>query len=138
MTSEEGVFHGDPNAGNMGGHESRSEPAEWPRVAEQVTQAGGWWATMLAAAGSIATVLGAVFLARRRSKRNRIIAAMPSSIADASEQVMKSREQLMHGISSGLKHEGRKSGNGPLRAVLALGALAIAGWGLRRTLAHQV
>jgi len=136
MGSDEGMFHGDQNAGDMGGR-SGSEPAEWPRAAEEMmTQRAGWWATLIAAAGSLATILGAVLLARRRSKRNRVMAAMPSSIAEASEQVMRSREHLMQGLkSSGLKGNG-KSGRSPLRALLAIGGVALAGWGLRRTMAH--
>jgi hypothetical protein len=142
MASDEGKFQGDPHAGGMAGDMAGQfgDPAEWPRAAEEMmAQRGGWWATLIAAAGSLATILGAVFLARRRSKRNRVMAAMPSSIADASEQVLRSREQLMHGLkSSGLKGNGGKSGRSPFRAILAIGAVALAGWGLRRTMAHEV
>ncbi|MGE3857346.1 MAG: hypothetical protein AB7G21_10375 [Dehalococcoidia bacterium] len=141
MTSEEGVPHGDTGTGFIGDQGRHEEPA-WAEPAQQMKQMreGGWWATMLAAAGSLATVIGAVLLARRRSKRNRVIAAMPSTLADASEQVsdqvMRSREQLMR-AGEQFMHGRKQSRRNPIRALAALGAVALAGWGLRRTMAQQ-
>lgn len=137
MMSEEGMFHGNPEADHTTGEPRIDQPAEWPRAAEHMAKRAGWWPALLAAAGSFVTLVAAVFVVRRRSKRHGVMAAVPSSIAEATEQVsqvadhvMKSREQLMHGSS-------RNSVRNPLRAILALGAVALAGWGLKRTMAHQ-
>lgn len=99
-----------------------NEPTAWPRAAEEATRRG-WWPSLLAAAGSLATVVGAVLLARRRSKRTGLMAAMPTPIAEASEQMMRSR--------------GSGNSAGPLRTLLAVALFALAGWGIRRTMAHQ-
>jgi len=128
MTSEAAVNHGyDPGSSGSSGMgddstEGPHEPAAWPRVAEEMTRRG-WWPAVLAAGGAMVTILGAMFLARRRSKRSGLmaaIAAMPTPLAEASEQMMRCR----------------RDGRGTLRA-LALGVLVIAGWGIRRTMAHM-
>lgn len=129
MTSEEGVYQGAGDAGQqagsgMGGSgmgSGMNEPAAWPYTAEQAKR--GWWPSLLAAAGSAATVIGAVLLARRRSKRTGLMAAMPAPIAEASEQMMRSR--------------GNGSSRSPFRTFLAVALFALAGWGIRRTMAHQ-
>ena len=129
MTSEEGVYHGyDPGTSGSSGMgagamHGQNEPAAWPRAAEEMASRG-WWPTLLAAGGSIVTILGAMFLARRRSKRGGLMAAMaamPAPLAEASEQMLRRRN-------------GRRS---PWRALIALGAVALAGWGIRRTMAHM-
>jgi hypothetical protein len=129
MTSEEGVYQGAGATGYQGGEgmggSGMNEPAAWPHAAEEAARRG-WWPSLLAAAGSLATVAGAILLARRRSRRSGLMAAMPAPIAEASEQM----EQMM-------RSRGNGNSRGPLRTLLAVGLFALAGWGIRRTMAHQ-
>lgn len=151
MSEEEGLFQDSPEPhrfqGNPESHGSADEPragqpVEWPRVAAQtVTRIGRSSPALFTAAGSLVTAVAAMLVARRRSKRRgmaAMIAGMPSSIAGATEQMsqiaeemMKNREQLAHRPARG------RMGSNPLRAILALGAVALAGWGLKRSLAQQ-
>jgi hypothetical protein len=129
MTSEEGVYQGgggyDPPT-DLGGEQPDlggtpiNEPAAWPQSPQELV-GSGWSPAILATAGSVAAMVGAWLFARRRSKRSGLMAAMPSQIAEASEQMMRGR-----GMSQ----------RSPLRAMAALGVFALAGWGIRRTMAH--
>jgi len=142
---EEGVFHGDTGGEHQHEHHgmgdsgmgSMNNPAEWPRAAEEMSKdlgheisRRGWWPTFIAALGSIATIGGALMFARRR-RRSGIMGAMPSQIADASEQMMhmKPAQMMMRGRSN--------SGGSWWRTMLAIGAFAAAGWGIRRKFAQQ-
>lgn len=146
MSEDEGVFHGGPDTHSGPGEPKRDRPAdwaaEWPRVAEQMTAGMGWRPALFAAAGSLVTAAAALLVARRRSRRRGVMAAMmagmPSSFSGATEQVsqmadqvMKGREQLAHGPMRA------KSDRNPLGAFLALSAVALAGWGLKRSMARE-
>ncbi|MDA0302092.1 MAG: hypothetical protein O2822_06150 [Chloroflexi bacterium] len=126
MTSEEGMYQNAGYPGHQGsgeaGGSAMNEPAAWPRAAEEVARRG-WWPSLLAAGGSLVTVIGAVLLARRRSKRSGLMAAIPTPLAEASEQMMRAR--------------GNGGSSNPLRTILAVALFALAGWGIRRRMAHQ-
>lgn len=128
---------------------SIGDPLEWPEMAQEYARnsykdlmSEGWWPAAYAAGGSLATLVGAVLVARRRSRRSGLMAAampmmaaakpmmtaakpmmaaMESQIADASEQMMRNRT---------------KSGSGWTRTVMTLGLFALTGWGIRRAMAQ--
>lgn len=112
---------------------SMNDPSAWPHAAEEMSREftqelsrRGWWPALIAAFGSIATIGigGALMLARRR-KRSGILAAMPSHLAEASEQMLRAQMQM----------RGR-SGGSAWRTILGIAAFAAAGWGIRRTFSH--
>lgn len=119
------------------------DPAEWPEMAEDLARSGykeltrgGWWPAVYAAGGSLATLIGAIVVARRKAAKHNglmaaampimaaakpMIAAMPSQFAEASEQMMRKRT---------------KSGAGWMRTLMAIGLFAATGWGIRRAMAQ--
>ena len=69
---------------------SIGDPAERPEMAEEFARnsykdlmAEGWWPAIYAAGGSLATLIGAVLVARRRSRHSGLMAAAMPMMAAA-------------------------------------------------------
>jgi hypothetical protein len=130
---------------------SIGDPAEWPEMAEDFARSSyqellseRWRPAVYAAGGSLVTLVGAVLVARRRSAKHSglmaaampmmaaakpmmaaakpVMVAMESQIADASEQMIRSRT---------------KCGSGRMRTLMTLGLFALTGWGIRRAMAQM-
>lgn len=134
MTSDEGLWQSIPPDPNGGEAPDMSNASAWPHAPYEAPPEPvrrGWMTIILAALGSAMRIMGAAamwFLRRRASaKRRGIMAAMPSNLAGA-EQMMRDR------MSAGMPAAG---GGGKMRAVVAILAVALASWGLRRTFAHS-
>ena len=106
---------------------SMNDPAQWPRAVEEMASRG-WWPTALAAAGSLVTILGAVFFARRRAKKKGLMAAAKPMMAAMPSMAEASDMMLKRG----------KSGGGWVRTMLGVAAFSLAGWGIRRAFSHSM
>ena len=108
---------------------------EFARNSYKDLMAEGWWPAIYAAGGSLATLIGAVLVARRRSRHSGLMAAAMPMMAAAKPMMAAMESQLADASEQMMRHR-TKSSSGWMRTVVTLGLFAATGWGIRRAMAQ--